>query len=307
MFKELKWKYVDTKEKLRETAIIGGIDTGFSWGEITGASVLFLILLVFAIGFVIGPQLGADGETGVSDGSSAAGTGGQSDAVDGDSGTGGSDDVGDGGGGDGDGAGTDDGGGDSGDAGTGGSGGDPGDVSEPEAESDGDGEDDGDAGGNGTETEETSGFDVEAFENAVHGSVNGERRAANRTPLEHVSALRDTARTHSERMASRGVVRHEIPEGVGFEEHFRREGVDRCLTDGNYTGGQNVARTYFETELSGGERFTDEGELAGHVVDSWMAGNGTRRNLLAVGFTAEGIGARYVSSDDAVYVTQHLC
>lgn len=308
MFKQLRWKYQDLRRWLGETAVIADVDTGFTWGEVVGTAVILVILLTFTVGFVIGPGAGPGNSGGESDVSSEStspsdpaggGADGPADETSADG-----DETGAGGSAENDTEATSDGGGGTTDA----------DGSDAE-----DGGDDGTAtdGGNDAATDAengsadtdggSDGFDRAAFEEAVHGFVNRERRDANVTALETEEALRTAARAHSGRMAERDEVTHEIPDGVGFEQRYREAGAETCRSDGNYTGGENVAKTYFDVQLESGERFRDEGALAGHVVDAWMDRGSTRGNVLAAGFRYEAVGAAHVEETGAVYVTQNLC
>lgn len=274
MFKELRWKYEDLRRWLGETAVIADVDTGFTWGEVVGAGIILGTLLLFTVGFVIG--FGSGGSGGGGEAAETGGASTETPATDGGSDGDGGDvtvDAGDGGGG---------------------------------GSSNGSTADGGDTTGGDDGTTAVT-FNRTAFEDAVHGFVNRERREANATAVAAEVALRTAARNHSDAMAERGEVTHEIPDGVGFEQRYREAGAEMCRVDGNYSGAQNVAKTYFDVRMEGGERFRDEGALAGHVVDAWMDQDGTRENVVSPAFAHEGVGATYVEETGAVYVTQNLC
>lgn len=282
MFKQLRWKYQDLRRWLGETAVIADVDTGFTWGEVVGAGLILGTLLIFTVGFVIGPSWGFG----------SPGGGGNADVADGEL-------AGDD---------TPEGAADADGGGSGDSAGSTGEDGGGAEDADGTGDDGGGDDGPSTDDGATAvTFNRTAFEDAVHGFVNRERREANATALAAEPELRSAARSHSDAMAERGEVAHEIPDGVGFEQRYREADAEMCRDDGNYSGAQNVAKTYFDVRMEGGERFRDEGALAGHVVDAWMDREGTRENVVSAAFAHAGVGATYVEETGAVYVTQNLC
>lgn len=147
----------------------------------------------------------------------------------------------------------------------------------------------------------------------MHEYVNEERTQRGLNALDFDEDLREIARYHSEDMAQRGYFSHTDPEGNNFADRYDRFNYTcRVPTDGNtyYTGGENIAYTYYETNvrLDSGEivHYDTESELARGIVNQWMNSTGHRENLLADYWQNEGIGI-YVTDDNKVYATQNFC
>ncbi|NUB90738.1 CAP domain-containing protein [Haloterrigena sp. SYSU A121-1] len=151
-------------------------------------------------------------------------------------------------------------------------------------------------------------IDRAALERYVHEAVNEERTARGLEPLEFDTELRDIARAHSEDMAERGYFSHVDPEGNDVTDRYERAGYE-CNANG-YTGGENLAQTWYDTPVvdDDGEtvRYETEQELADGIVTQWMNSPGHRENLLATQWENEGIGV-YVTDDNRVFVTQNFC
>ncbi|ADB59508.1 SCP-like extracellular [Haloterrigena turkmenica DSM 5511] len=160
------------------------------------------------------------------------------------------------------------------------------------------------------ETDDGSSDEIDraALERYVHEAVNEERTARGLEPLEFDTELRDIARAHSEDMAERGYFAHVDPEGNDVTDRYEQAGYE-CNANG-YTGGENLAQTWYDTPVvnDDGEtvRYETEQELADGIVTQWMNSPDHRENLLATQWENEGIGV-YVTDDNRVFVTQNFC
>ncbi|MFC6765177.1 CAP domain-containing protein [Natrinema soli] len=168
---------------------------------------------------------------------------------------------------------------------------------------------DGDESDEGAEDETTDdSLDRSQVERDIHEAVNEERTARGLEPLSFDTELRDIARGHSEDMAERGYFSHVDPEGNDFADRYDAAGYE-CRANG-YTGGENIAQTWYDTPVrtDGGEtvQYETERELANGIVDQWMNSSGHRENILATQWENEGIGV-YVTDDGRVYATQNFC
>lgn len=133
-------------------------------------------------------------------------------------------------------------------------------------------------------------------EQLIHDEVNDVRRERGLSALQYHDGFATDARSHSRDMAQHDYFSHTTPEGTGIRARY---GAD-CSTIG-----ENIAQTYWRTNVEGEGRLTSESELADSVVDQWMNSQGHRENILRGGWTAEGIG---IGTDgDEVYVTQGFC
>ena len=156
-------------------------------------------------------------------------------------------------------------------------------------------------------------LDRALVEQYVHEAVNEERTARGLEALAFDEDLQEIARSHSQDMAERDYFAHTDPEGNSFADRYEAHGYEcRAYTDDGYyyTGGENIAYTYFDQPVrtSSGEvvEHTTERELAEGIVDQWMNSDGHRENILAEHWNNEGIGI-YVTEDDRVYATQNFC
>ena len=147
----------------------------------------------------------------------------------------------------------------------------------------------------------------------MHDYVNEERTQRGLSALDFDEDLREIARSHSQDMAERGYFSHTDPEGDDFSDRYEEfDYTCRVPTDDGmyYTGGENIAYTYYETNVRTGSGDTvyydTESELARGIVDQWMNSAGHRQNMLADYWQNEGIGI-YVTSDNRVYATQNFC
>ena len=160
----------------------------------------------------------------------------------------------------------------------------------------------------GADDDSSDELDRTAVERAVHEAVNEERAERGLDELAFDTELRDIARDHSQDMAERGYFAHVDPDGNDVTDRYEAAGYE-CSVDG-YTGGENIAQTWYDTPVrtDGGDavQYETERELAEGIVTQWMNSPDHRENLLAPYWEKEGIGV-YVTDDDRVFVTQNFC
>lgn len=185
------------------------------------------------------------------------------------------------------------------------------------------GEDSSDAGGTAgagvtntpTDTPEPTaaqGLSRERVEEQIHVKINVERSEAGLSNLSFDSQLVEIARYHSEDMAERDYFAHESPEGEDFSDRYNQHGYEcKVPAGGNtyYTGAENIAYTYYQEPLVGGDYHDSPKELAEGVVQQWMDSPGHRRNILTEEWRNEGIGVSITETSEGtrVYVTQNFC
>lgn len=159
-------------------------------------------------------------------------------------------------------------------------------------------------------------FNRENVEQRIHEEINDERTQRNLAPLSFDNDLREIARYHSEDMVSSGYFAHTSPDGESMEDRYQKFGYQCQVSMGDTqytTGGENIAKTYYETTIalengSTVHHDTPE-ELAEGVVQQWMNSEGHRENILKPYWNNEGIGVETTEEDGAtaVYVTQNFC
>lgn len=167
------------------------------------------------------------------------------------------------------------------------------------------------AAANGTEEpdiSESGDINITAVEQYVHEAVNEERATDGADELEFDTELRDIAQDHSGDMADRGYFSHVDPEGNAFTDRYADAGYD-CSVNG-YTGGENIAQTWYDTPVNTGDgtivHYEDERELGYGIAEQWMDSAGHRENLLADHWENQGIGI-HITDDDKVFATQNFC
>lgn len=141
-----------------------------------------------------------------------------------------------------------------------------------------------------------SGLNVSLAEQLVHDEVNDVRREHGLSALQYDDGFATDARGHSRDMAQRDYFSHTTPAGTGIRSRYG---------GGCGTVGENIAQTWWRTNIEGEGRLGSESELAASVVDSWMDSPGHRENILRAGWRSEGIGI--AMDGDKVYVTQGFC
>ncbi len=110
---------------------------------------------------------------------------------------------------------------------------------------------------------------VLTIEKQVLELVNEERKKQNITPLEWNDDLANLARAHSEDMVERNFFAHVNPDGQDPFERMKIYGIDYYYAAENIASGQMTAKA---------------------VVNSWMASEGHRDNILNPNLTELGVG-----------------
>jgi uncharacterized protein YkwD len=144
------------------------------------------------------------------------------------------------------------------------------------------------------------------LEQHMHNSINLERRAADRQPLQYDETLANLARAHSEDMAMRGYFKHVTPEGLTPMKRMQAAGYDQCRLIGENIHQNNLySRTITEKKKTTYDWNSPE-QIAAITMKEWMNSEGHRQNILEKNFTREGVGVA-IATDDKVYITQLLC
>ncbi|SFS68062.1 CAP domain-containing protein [Halostagnicola kamekurae] len=158
------------------------------------------------------------------------------------------------------------------------------------------------------DSSESGDINITAVEQYVHEAVNEERTADGADELEFDSELRNVAQEHSEDMADRGYFSHVDPDGNAFTDRYADAGYE-CSVNG-YTGGENIAQTWYDTPVNTGDgtivHYEDERELGYGIAEQWMNSPGHKENLLADHWENQGIGI-HVTDTDQVFATQNFC
>jgi uncharacterized protein YkwD len=159
-------------------------------------------------------------------------------------------------------------------------------------------------------------FNRENVEYLIHEHINEVRAERDLSRLSFDTGLREIARYHSEDMASSGYFAHTSPDGESMGDRYQKFGYQCQVSSGGNqytTGGENLAKTYYQARISlqnGSTVYYDSpGELAQGVVQQWMNSEGHRENILKPYWENEGIGVTITEEDGAtaVYVTQNFC
>lgn len=147
--------------------------------------------------------------------------------------------------------------------------------------------------------EESGEVDTAHVERMVEAEVNAIRAERNLSRLGHDRAVAGVARNHSRDMARRGYVGHESPEGDGPQDRMDAAGVD-CRA------GENIAQTWLDRPIEGGDRITSEEELASALVEMWMDSPDHRENIVSDEYGSHGVGVVH-AEDDLVIATHNFC
>ena len=164
----------------------------------------------------------------------------------------------------------------------------------------------------GSDTEPADELDEGEVERLVHEAVNDYRAERGVDELSSDDGLAEISQYHSDNMAEDGEIYHTSPGGQTVQDRYDRFGYD-CRApagDGRYrTSGENVAKTWYEQQLTTGEYYSTPEELADGIVRQWIDSEGHRRNLVDDVWRKEGIGVTVTEEDGntAVYVTQNFC
>ena len=123
----------------------------------------------------------------------------------------------------------------------------------------------------------------EAYAATILGRVNELRAGMGRAPLVRYVQLDAAAQAQSEQMAADGAVSH------------------RPNFANSYPAGSNSS-----AEIVAVQAKADGADVAGQIVDQWMASEEDRAKMTAADANAVGIGIAYSPSTDSWYVTQSL-
>lgn len=123
----------------------------------------------------------------------------------------------------------------------------------------------------------------EAYAATILGRVNELRAGMGRAPLVRYVQLDAAAQAQSEQMAADGAVSH------------------RPNLANSYPAGSSSS-----AEIVAVQAKADGADVAGQIVDQWMASEEDRAKMTAADANAVGIGIAYSPSTDSWYVTQSL-
>ena len=123
----------------------------------------------------------------------------------------------------------------------------------------------------------------EAYAATILGRVNELRAGMGRAPLVRYVQLDAAAQAQSEQMAADGAVSH------------------RPNFANSYPAGSSSS-----AEIVAVQAKADGADVAGQIVDQWMASEEDRAKMTAADANAVGIGIAYSPSTDSWYVTQSL-
>ena len=123
----------------------------------------------------------------------------------------------------------------------------------------------------------------EAYAATILGRVNELRAGMGRAPLVRYVQLDAAAQAQSEQMAADGSVSH------------------RPNFANSYPAGSSSS-----AEIVAVQAKADGADVAGQIVDQWMASEEDRAKMMAADANAVGIGIAYSPSTDSWYVTQSL-
>lgn len=150
-----------------------------------------------------------------------------------------------------------------------------------------------------------------AVSKAAHELVNQARADHDRNALNWDAELFEIATDYSQRMASEGFFSHESPEGKTFQDRYDDAGYHCRIEVGDkiYHGAENIAQTWWQQPVDTGdgtETYTTAAELAGGLVDQWLASERHRKNILRDIWGHEAVGIS-ITEEGQVYATQNFC
>ena len=144
------------------------------------------------------------------------------------------------------------------------------------------------------------------LEQQIHQSVNLQRRANDRQPLELDDTLASLARAHSEDMTKRGYFKHVNPEGETPMNRLQKAGYDKCRLVGENIYQNNLYSSVTTQKKKTTYDWNSMETIAATTLKAWMDSPSHRDNILQNDYTSEGIGVA-IGSDDNVYITQIFC
>ena len=144
------------------------------------------------------------------------------------------------------------------------------------------------------------------LERQVHESVNLQRRANDRQPLEWDDTLVNLARAHSEDMAKRGYFKHVNPEGETPMKRLEQAGYNKCRLVGENIYQNNLYSRAITEKKRTTYDWNSMETITATTLKGWMDSDSHRENILQNDYTREGVGVA-IGSDDKVYITQIFC
>ena len=143
-------------------------------------------------------------------------------------------------------------------------------------------------------------------EHQIHESVNVERRANDREPLNWDDALGALARAHSEDMATRGYFKHVNPEGQTPMKRLEQAGYTNCRLVGENIFQNNLYSRAITEKKRTTYDWNSMEKIAATTVKGWTDSADHRQNILQSSYTKSGVGVA-IAPDDKVYITQIFC
>ena len=144
------------------------------------------------------------------------------------------------------------------------------------------------------------------LERQVHESVNLQRRANDRQPLEWDETLVNLARAHSEDMTKRGYFKHVNPEGETPMNRLQQAGYNKCRLVGENIYQNNLYSRAITEKKRTTYDWNSMETITATTLKGWMDSDSHRENILQNDYTREGVGVA-IGSDDKVYITQIFC
>ena len=138
--------------------------------------------------------------------------------------------------------------------------------------------------------------------------VNQKRKEHNLKPLKLEEKLNLIAKKHSQDMVKRNYTSHITPDGLNPNDRAKKAGFNiKKMEKGGYRIGigENIYETQAIAEENGKTRYYLEkySIVAKKAVDSWMASDGHRKNILNPDYKITGIGVA-ISKDKKIKITQ---
>lgn len=138
--------------------------------------------------------------------------------------------------------------------------------------------------------------------------INQKRKENNLKPLKLDKKLNSIAKKHSQDMIKRNFTSHITPDGLTPNDRAKKAGfnIKKKGKNGYRIGiGENIYETQAIMEENGKIKYYLEkvSVVAKKAVDSWMASEGHRKNILNPDYNITGIGVA-ISKDKKIKITQ---
>ena len=156
-------------------------------------------------------------------------------------------------------------------------------------------------------------IDITQLEKKVHTLINKERTKKGLSALRWDESLHKVARKHSQDMVERNFFSHNDPDGRGFNDRYKADGIECKIRIGDtiHMGAENISQDNLFRSYSyvNGKRvfnWNSEDEIADSIVKQWMSSKAHRANIMTPYFKRQGIGVA-LSADGKIYVTENFC